>query len=161
MADDLFPLKRAALVVATSARTGGLGGDQRSDGASKTAGSQFLLKGSDMRTLRVVPAMVLLIFAGRVAGRTIDDAHAEAKMSALAEAMDREISGLEKQFVALAEAMRCQPLRLRQTRGQRLRMTGAPCMYMDLVRQAASASTRCIFGRIDWPVLKVSFLCLE
>jgi len=64
-----------------------------------------LLKGSDMRTLRVVPAMVLLIFAGRVAGRTIDDAHAEAKMSALAEAMDREISGLEKQFVALAEAM--------------------------------------------------------
>lgn len=58
-----------------------------------------------MKTLRVVPAVVLLIFSGRTAARTFDDVKSEGKMSALAEAMDREISGLEKQFVAVAEAM--------------------------------------------------------
>jgi uncharacterized damage-inducible protein DinB len=58
-----------------------------------------------MRTLRVVPALVLLIFAGGAAARTFDDVKSAGKMSALAEAMDREISGLEKQFVAVAEAM--------------------------------------------------------
>jgi uncharacterized damage-inducible protein DinB len=58
-----------------------------------------------MKTLRVVPAVVLLIFSGRAAARTFDDVQSEGKMSALAEAMDREISGLEKQFVAVAEAM--------------------------------------------------------
>ena len=58
-----------------------------------------------MGRIRVIPAVMLLIFAGRATARIFDDGKAPGRMSALAEAMDREISGLEKQFVAVAEAM--------------------------------------------------------
>src|SRR2546423_10363976 len=63
------------------------------------------MEGNEMRTLGVVAALVLVIFVGRAGGGTVDDVKSAGNMSALAEAMDRAISRLETQFVALAEAM--------------------------------------------------------
>jgi hypothetical protein len=58
-----------------------------------------------MKKLSVLCAFVLFTFASAAPRQSPAPGKPAAKLSPMAEAIDREITGLEKQFVAVAEAM--------------------------------------------------------